>query len=467
MLSVQARVIDIAMAVAGALIAALLYRRECMWLDDLQQTMLVFDCMLVVVLFPAFGIYQSWRGMPMFGLMWRVPVAWLVVEGAGILMSFSVHHASEFSYLWLGYWAVATIALLVASKACVYAVLRRLRRGGYNHKAVAIVGSVHAAATKRLIAYMCARPDAGFKPVCIYDASGDAVDAKNCPMPFGPDGIVIERCFAELVRRVRGREIRELWLVLPLSEEPQIQRIVTEFRHDFVNIRFIPDVRSVSLFNQDVVELLGVPAINLAASPITDMRILPKFVFDRMFALAALVLLAPVMLMIAALVKSTSPGPVFFRQKRKGVDGGEFEIYKFRSMKVHQEKAGQITQAAKNDSRVTPVGRFLRRTSLDELPQFINVLKGEMSVVGPRPHALEHDDIYKDLVNGYMFRYRIKPGITGWAQINGFRGETARIEQMAARVKLDLYYMQNWSLWLDIKIVALTLWKGFTCSNAY
>ncbi|AOJ06294.1 undecaprenyl-phosphate glucose phosphotransferase [Burkholderia mayonis] len=460
MLGVLARMIDIAMAVAGALIAAMIHRGGFVWLDDLQRTVVVFDCMLVVVFFPAFGIYQSWRGKPVFGLMWRVSVAWLVVELAGILMSFSVHHAGDLSRLWLGYWAMTTITLLVASKACVYAVLRQLRRGGFNHKSVAIVGSADATATKRLVAHMRARPDAGFNPVCIYDGRSDAATAEL-------DGIAIERRFGELVRRVRGREIGELWLVLPLSEAPQIHRIVTEFRNDFVNIRFVPDVRSLSFFNQEVIELLGVPAINLAASPITDVRILPKFVFDRLFALAALAMLAPAMLVIAALVKLTSPGPVFFRQKRKGIDGNEFEIYKFRSMKVHHEAAGKVTQARKNDSRVTSVGRFLRRTSLDELPQFINVLKGEMSVVGPRPHALEHDDIYKDLVKGYMFRYRIKPGITGWAQINGFRGETDRIEKMMGRVKLDLYYMQNWSFWLDIKIVALTLWKGFTGSNAY
>ncbi|AIO69021.1 undecaprenyl-phosphate glucose phosphotransferase [Burkholderia oklahomensis] len=460
MLSVLARMIDIAMAVAGALIAGMIHRGGFAWLDDLQRTVVVFDCMLVVVFFPAFGIYQSWRGKPVFGLMWRVSVAWLVVELAGILMSFSVHHAGDLSRLWLGYWAMVTITLLVASKACVYAVLRQLRRGGFNHKSVAIVGSADATATKRLVAHMRARPDAGFNPVCIYDGRSDAATAEL-------DGIAIERRFGDLVRRVRSREIGELWLVLPLSEEPQIHRIVTEFRNDFVNIRFVPDVRSLSFFNQEVIELLGVPAINLAASPITDVRILPKFVFDRLFALAALAMLSPAMLAIAALVKLTSPGPVFFRQKRKGIDGNEFEIYKFRSMKVHHEAAGKVTQAKKNDSRVTPVGRFLRRTSLDELPQFINVLKGEMSVVGPRPHALEHDDIYKDLVKGYMFRYRIKPGITGWAQINGFRGETDRIEKMMGRVKLDLYYMQNWSFWLDIKIVALTLWKGFTGSNAY
>ncbi len=163
---------------------------------------------------------------------------------------------------------------------------------------------------------------------------------------------------------------------------------------------------------------------------------------------------SPLLIVIAVLVKLSSPGPVFFKQKRKGIDGREFEIYKFRSMKVHAETPGRVTQARKGDKRVTRVGAFLRRTSLDELPQFINVLKGEMSVVGPRPHALEHDDIYKDLVKGYMYRYRIKPGITGWAQVNGYRGETDRIEKMMGRVKLDLYYMQHWTFGLDMKIVA-------------
>ena len=457
MLSVLARVIDIAMVVAGALIAAALHDGS-IWLNDLQRTTVLFDCLLVVVFFPAIGIYQSWRGKRLVGLVGRVAFAWLVVELAGILMSFSFHQSGDLSRLWLGYWAVVTMALLAGSKACVHVVLRQLRRGGYNLKAVAIVGGTPAA--RRLIAQMRARPEAGFNPVCVYDES-------EAPGEVALDDVRIERQFESLVWLVRSRAISELWLTLPITEERRIHQIVTVFRHDFVNIRFIPDVRTLSFFNQEVVEVLGVPAINLAASPITDVRILPKFVFDRLFALAALTALAPVMLLIACLIKLTSRGPVFFRQKRKGIDGHEFEIYKFRSMKVHQEMAGKVTQATKNDARVTPVGRFLRRTSLDELPQFINVLKGEMSVVGPRPHALAHDDIYKDLVKGYMFRYRIKPGITGWAQINGYRGETDQIEKMMGRVKLDLYYMQNWSFWLDIKIVVLTLWKGFTGSNAY
>jgi putative colanic acid biosysnthesis UDP-glucose lipid carrier transferase len=173
------------------------------------------------------------------------------------------------------------------------------------------------------------------------------------------------------------------------------------------------------------------------------------------------------LLLIAVGVKCSSPGPVFFRQRRKGVDGREFTILKFRSMRVHQEAAGRLTQASRHDTRITPFGRFLRKSSLDELPQFFNVLFGQMSVVGPRPHAIEHDNLYMQLIDGYMYRYRIKPGITGWAQINGARGETAKVESMARRVALDLFYIQHWSFWLDLKIVAMTVFKGFRSQNAY
>jgi putative colanic acid biosysnthesis UDP-glucose lipid carrier transferase len=171
--------------------------------------------------------------------------------------------------------------------------------------------------------------------------------------------------------------------------------------------------------------------------------------------------------LIAIAIKVSSPGPVFFRQRRKGLNGRPFTIYKFRSMRLHESVSGTLVQARRNDSRVTPVGRLLRRTSLDELPQFINVLLGDMSIVGPRPHALEHDDLYAPLIAGYIDRYRIKPGITGWAQINGFRGETDRLEKMALRVELDLYYVRNWSFWFDMRIVLKTMFHGFSSAQAW
>jgi putative colanic acid biosysnthesis UDP-glucose lipid carrier transferase len=465
MLSVLSRIIDIAMVALGAAIAAAVHSGRIEWLDDMQSVSLAFGCLLVVVFFPALGIYQSWRGKPLYDLLSRVAGGWVMVEITGVLISFSLHRSDNLSRLWLLYWALATIVLLIVTKVIVYSILRGLRREGFNQRAVAIVGG--APYGRFLIEQMRSRPEAGFSPVVVFDEDSTINHYEDPDAANAIDGVPVERDYQRMIQLVRQRAIRELWLALPISKEKAIHRFVMDLRNDFVNIRFIPDVRSLTLFNQPMVELLGVPAINLAASPITDLRVLPKRVFDRLFALAALTALSPVMLVIAAMVKLSSPGPVFFRQKRKGIDGNQFEIYKFRSMKMHKEEAGKITQATRRDPRITAVGAFLRRTSLDELPQFINVLRGEMSVVGPRPHALEHDDIYKDLVKGYMHRYRIKPGITGWAQINGYRGETDRIEKMMGRVKLDLYYMQHWSFWLDIKIVVLTLWKGFVGSNAY
>jgi exopolysaccharide biosynthesis polyprenyl glycosylphosphotransferase len=172
-------------------------------------------------------------------------------------------------------------------------------------------------------------------------------------------------------------------------------------------------------------------------------------------------------LCIALAVKLSSPGPVMFTQRRKGANGKVFNIFKFRSMHAHETARGVVQQATRNDPRITRVGAFLRRTSLDELPQFFNVLRGEMSVVGPRPHAIEHDTLYQNIVDGYIHRYRIKPGITGWAQVNGFRGETDRIEKMRGRVEHDLYYLSNWSFWFDVRIVFATVFKGLVHRNAY
>jgi Undecaprenyl-phosphate glucose phosphotransferase len=269
------------------------------------------------------------------------------------------------------------------------------------------------------------------------------------------------------VRHIRTDNVRELWLAMPLSEQPLITKLVEEFRNDLINIRFFPDISSLSLFDGGVIDLIGVPAINLVASPLSPLALANKDIFDRIFAALALIVLSPLMLVIALAVKLSSPGPVFFTQRRKGADGQVFRIFKFRSMSMHSHDEGTVKQATRNDPRVTRVGAFLRRTSLDELPQFINVLAGDMSVVGPRPHAIEHDALYQTVVDDYIHRYRIKPGITGWAQINGFRGETDRIEKMQGRVDHDLYYLRNWSFALDMRIVAATILKGLKHSNAY
>jgi putative colanic acid biosynthesis UDP-glucose lipid carrier transferase len=228
----------------------------------------------------------------------------------------------------------------------------------------------------------------------------------------------------------------------------------------------IPDVFTFNILQARTEEVNGVPVVPLFETPISGMNMVLKRLEDIILSISILVFISPVLVCISAVVKLTSPGPVIFRQLRYGIGGKPINVWKFRSMKV-MENGGEVVQATKEDSRVTPVGKFLRRTSLDELPQFINVLMGEMSIVGPRPHAVSHNEQYRKLIDGYMLRHKVKPGITGWAQINGWRGETDELEKMQKRVEYDLEYIRNWSVWFDIKIVFLTIFKGFVSKTAY
>jgi Undecaprenyl-phosphate glucose phosphotransferase len=331
-----------------------------------------------------------------------------------------------------------------------------VRNAGLNLQKVAVAACGEHC--DEILRKMEMEPAAGFRANAVYNLRPDKETTMSVP--------VFEQR-AAFAKYVREQHIDEVWLALPLSEERAILELVDEFRNDLINVRFMPDVRALALFDGSVTELLGFPTINLAASPLPPNALVKKELFDRIFALIALIAVSPILLACAIAVKLSSPGPVFFKQCRKGADGRVFMIYKFRSMRLHAKKEGVLEQATRGDPRITRVGRFLRRTSLDELPQFFNVLRGDMSVVGPRPHALEHDDLYQHIVSGYIHRYRIKPGITGWAQINGFRGETDRIEKMEGRVAHDLYYLRNWSFALDVKIIFATVFKGLHHPNAY
>jgi Undecaprenyl-phosphate glucose phosphotransferase len=412
---------------------------------------------LALVSFPVFRLYESWRGRSLLRLTGQVSLAWLLVQMGGLVLMFSVHRTDMISRLWFIYWTATSAAGLIGSRLLLHTVLRSMRYAGMNLRNVAVVGGgVHC---KNVVSKVLASPASGFRTSALFEIGTDE--------SFAPKGIPVFADFEKFVEYVRKNAIQEIWLALPLSEAQIMLRFVTRFRDDLVNIRFIPDVRSMALFDAGVVDLIGAPAISLVASPLPARALVQKEIFDRLFAALALLALTPLLLIIAAAVKCTSRGPVFFTQYRKGADGHVFKIYKFRTMRAHAEKQGVVTQATKGDPRITRVGAILRRTSLDELPQFINVLRGEMSVVGPRPHAIEHDEVYQNVVDGYIHRYRIKPGITGWAQINGFRGETDQIEKMQGRVEHDLYYLCNWSFGLDMRIVMATIAKGFVHSNAY
>jgi Undecaprenyl-phosphate glucose phosphotransferase len=452
--SVLARLLDVMLIALGAALASLLFTTN-RGHPILEGAFVAFDMAFAILLLPWFGVYDSWRGRSKWRLTINVMIGWMVVQACGLIVLFLLHRTGSISRLWCVSWTLITGAGIVASRLSVHAMLGRLRRAGRNLRLVAVVGS--GAHRDSVIANIARSPAAGFRAVATFDMQAGA-HAHGLPS-FTHLGE-----FADWVRRER---VNEIWLALPMSEESTVQYVLDEFGGDLVNVRFIPDVRSIAMFDRNVIDLIGSPAINLMASPMTPDALAQKALFDRFFSLSILIALSPLMLLIAMAVKWTSKGPVLFTQQRKGADGRVFHIYKFRSMRMHDQQSGVVRQATRGDSRVTRVGAFLRRTSLDELPQFFNVLRGEMSVVGPRPHAIEHDDQYRTIVDGYIHRYRIKPGITGWAQVNGFRGETDGVEKMQARVDHDLYYLRNWSFGLDMRIVLATVARGFVHRNAY
>jgi putative colanic acid biosysnthesis UDP-glucose lipid carrier transferase len=265
---------------------------------------------------------------------------------------------------------------------------------------------------------------------------------------------------------VRAHAISRVYLALPISTAPRIQELLKELRDTTASVYFVPNIFAFDLVQARCLEINGMPAFSICDSPLQGMSGFWKRVFDIVLASVALVFTSPVLLAVALAIKQSSPGPVLFKQRRYGLNGEEILVYKFRSMTVCED-GPVVTQATEKDSRITPLGAFLRRTSLDELPQIFNVIEGKMSFVGPRPHAVAHNEEYRKLINGYMIRHKVRPGITGWAQVNGLRGETSTIDKMHRRVQYDLDYLKNWSLWLDLKILARTALTVVKDRNAY
>jgi putative colanic acid biosynthesis UDP-glucose lipid carrier transferase len=270
----------------------------------------------------------------------------------------------------------------------------------------------------------------------------------------------------QLADYIKSRHVDLIYITLPMASQPRILRLLNELRDTTASIYFVPDIFVFDLIQARMDSINGIPVVAVCETPFFGVNGMLKSISDFVFASLILILISPLLLILAAGVKLSSPGPVLFRQRRYGLDGRQITVYKFRTMTV-QEDGEQIRQATRDDRRITPFGSFLRRTSLDELPQFINVLQGRMSIVGPRPHAVAHNEMYRKLINGYMVRHKVKPGITGWAQVNGLRGETDTVEKMRERIEFDLSYLRNWSLRLDMQIILKTVWLVFRDRRAY
>lgn len=270
----------------------------------------------------------------------------------------------------------------------------------------------------------------------------------------------------DVAQYVASHPIDVVYITLPMLDHARVTNLVNSLRDTTASIYFVPDIFMFDLVQSHLDTVNGMPVISVFETPLTGLNSINKRLFDFFTALSILLVISPLMIAIALLIKYTSPGPVIFKQRRYGIDGEAFMVYKFRSMTVCED-GNAITQATQNDARVTPLGAILRKTSLDELPQLFNVLTGSMSIVGPRPHAIAHNEHYRKIIHGYMWRHKVKPGMTGWAQINGYRGETDTLDKMKGRVIYDISYLKNWSLWLDLTIIFRTIKLVVKDAHAY
>jgi putative colanic acid biosysnthesis UDP-glucose lipid carrier transferase len=273
-------------------------------------------------------------------------------------------------------------------------------------------------------------------------------------------------CLADVRDYVTAHGIKEVYITLPMSSQPRIVRLLSELQDTTASLYLVPDVFGVSIIRGRLEDIGGVPVVGLLETPFTGANRILKRVSDIVLSLVILVLISPILAIVAMAVKLSSPGPAIFKQRRNGLDGQEIVVYKFRSMTT-QDNGQVVKQAQRGDARITKIGAILRKTSLDELPQFVNVLQGRMSIVGPRPHAVAHNQQYRGMITAYMVRHKVKPGITGWAQVNGHRGETDTIDKMQARVEFDLQYLRNWSIAFDLQIIVRTIKLVLLDRNAY
>jgi putative colanic acid biosysnthesis UDP-glucose lipid carrier transferase len=380
---------------------------------------------------------------------------WVVLLAVLALCGYATRSLGYFEDQVLLSWAIATPLLQWGAVAIGRAVLERYEALPQVRRPAVIVGAGPLAAK-------VARALAADRGVHLIGFFEDRVDERV-------DGDVSHKVLGNLkdvAACVTQRSVRDVYITLPLGSQPRIVELLEQLQDTTASLFFVPDVFGISIIQGRLSDMNGVPVVGLCETPFTGINGLAKRLSDVVLASLILLLISPLMIAIAIGVRLSSPGPVIFRQRRNGLDGSEIVIYKFRSM-TSQENGDVVPQARKHDPRITRFGRMLRRASLDELPQFINVLQGRMSIVGPRPHAVAHNEEYRQVIRAYMVRHKVKPGITGWAQVNGHRGETDTIEKMKARVEYDLEYLRNWSIGLDLQIIVRTIGLVFSDRHAY
>jgi len=403
------------------------------------------------------NLYRSWRAGK-FREMVSYTWACLIVSFSTLfLVAFLFKFSEQLSRITLVLWFAFSFVGLFLSRFVVRAYKRNRRRLGLSTKKVAIIGATESGAN--LFKQITEHDELGYEFVGFYE------DRKPERL-FEDLHYHVEGSIDSAVSKAKQGDIDVLFIALPFKAEKRIADILVKLGNSTVDVHFIPDFLLSNLIHARIEHIGDVDTLSVFESPYLGAREFIKRTEDILVGSLILLIISPILLCVALGVKFTSKGPVLFKQDRYGLGGEKIRVWKFRSMTV-MENSDVVTQAKKDDARITKFGGFLRRTSLDELPQFFNVITGQMSIVGPRPHAVSHNEEYRQKVEFYMLRHKVKPGITGWAQINGWRGETDTLEKMEKRVEHDLFYIKHWSLWFDIKIIFLTFFKGFVGKNAY
>lgn len=407
----------------------------------------------------ASGLYSAWRGVPLKHELVRVWTAWGVVATLLLFAAFALKASASFSRVITVGWFVLAPVAISAWRVVVRLSLQEARRRGRNTRRVAIVGLTEMG--ERVAERIREAPWLGMMLAGFFDDRAP----QRCHTISNRLGR-LEGSFDDLVEHAREGRIDLVYLALPLKAEPRVSELVKRLADTTASVYFVPDVFAFDLLHGQWSSLDDLPVVSIFETPFYGVDGWVKRVEDIVLGSLFLAIAGIPMLLIAAIIKLTSPGPVFFRQRRYGLNGEVIHVLKFRTMRV-AEDGDRIAQATKHDQRITPFGALLRRTSLDELPQLLHVVSGTMSLVGPRPHAVAHNELYRKRIHGYMLRHKVKPGLTGWAQVNGWRGETDTLEKMEKRVQHDLEYIQRWGLWLDLKIIWLTVFSPKVHRNAY
>lgn len=401
--------------------------------------------------------YSAWRNGRLFASARNIVIGWVITVLILVILASLSGFTSHYSRNVVATWFVVTPFVLVLSHLIARRLMADPERDIDEVRSAVIIGANQAsqrfAETVEHHRHLFMRVNGYFD-----DRSEDRwpADLRQPMLGKVPD----------VVGYVRKHHIRMVFISQPISADPRVVKLIDELQDTTASVYFLPNIYVFDLMQARFDNIGGMPVIAICESPFTGFNAFVKRASDIVLAAGITLLLLPVMAIIGAMVKFSSRGPMIFKQRRYGLHGEEIMVYKFRSMTV-VENGNEVVQATKNDQRITKIGSILRRTSLDELPQFINVLQGRMSIVGPRPHAVSHNEQYRKLIKGYMLRHKVKPGITGLAQVNGLRGETETLDKMEARVECDLDYLRNWSLWLDIWIILRTVQVVLKRENAY